>query len=68
MAQVDYEGWGRVMDWARERQVELRLEHLEEMAAAYFAKTDIPPEEVVLVEDMTEARRIRFYFERREKL
>ena len=66
-SEVDYKSWGKLIHWANQETVKLRLKHIEAMAAAFFAKTDIPPEEVVLVEDRTEPHVIRFYFERREK-
>jgi len=54
------------------RGVELRMEHLEAMAAAYLLDTDIPPDEVMLVEEhagMTPdgGMRINFYYCRRSE-
>ncbi len=43
----------------------IRREQLEQMAAAYLAKTDIPPDEVVLCEQMTPDGTTRWWFERK---
>lgn len=52
-----------VVQWARERQARIRLDHLEMMVAAYFSKTDIPPDQVVLVEEQQGNKTI-WYFRR----
>lgn len=44
--------------------IQQRIEHIEQMAAAYFAKTDIPPDEVELVEEHL-GLRIVWYFRRK---
>jgi len=40
-----------ITEWAVRHGINLRLKYLEEMAAAFLMRTDIPIEEVVLVEE-----------------
>ena len=52
--------------------LEQKAEHLEMMAAAYLKKTNLPPDEVVLVQQQIPSRdrdatTIIFYYDRKEK-
>lgn len=42
----------KVLEAARKRGIQMRLEHIEAMSAAYFLKTDTDPDKVELVEEM----------------
>jgi len=53
-----------VVEAARQKGIQIRMDHLESMAAAYFQKTDIPPDEVELVEEQGGFQTI-WYFRRR---
>ena len=60
-----------IVDHYRKQCVELRMEHLEKMLAAYLLATDIDPSEVVLVEEhpgtfSPDGFAIRYYYARRE--
>ena len=50
---------------AARRGAEIRIEHLEMLTAAYFSKTDIPPDQVVLVEEHQATKTI-WYFARKD--
>jgi Trk K+ transport system NAD-binding subunit len=54
-----------IINAAIEHEVNIRMEHIEMMATAYLLKTDIPPDEVELVEEQVE-NRVIWYFRRRE--
>jgi hypothetical protein len=55
-----------IIESAAEKQAEIRMSHIEAMAGAYLLLTDIPPDEVELVEDRTDGFRVRWYFRRKE--
>lgn len=60
--------WKSLLTYAVEQRVKLRLEHLEMMAAAYFAATNIDPREVVLVEDARMPGRTFYYYSTRDEI
>lgn len=43
-------------------------EHIEMMAAAYFQRTNVPPDEVVLIEQRCADGTTRWWFQRRDSL
>ena len=58
----------RLLEYARKNGIEIRMQHIEQMAAAYLLQTDIDPSEVVLVEEQAGYNRTVWYYARKSDL